>query len=80
MALEERMKKICKDLKAPDGKFVVCVWNPSNPRKSTPTIVGRPYSVEGFAIGYAKKMNKKLQPAIGETEYFVVDDKGYRLD
>lgn len=87
MSLEERMKKIYKDLKAPKGRFVVCVWNPSNPEKSVPKIRGRPYLLFEKAVEYVRIMNDKEQQGdIFETagfgsdlDYFVVDDKGCRL-
>ncbi len=79
MSLEARMKEAYQSLKAPKGKFAVYAWDPSNPEKSIPKQVGKPYSVEGFAIGYAKKMNAKEQPAIGEVAYFVLDGQGIRV-
>ena len=79
MTLETRMKKAYENLKAPEGKFVVCVWDPANPEKSIPVQISNPYTVEGSAIGYAKRMNTKGQPDIGEREYFVVDDRGTRV-
>ena len=90
MSLEERMKEAYKNLKSQEGKFAVVVWDPSNPEKSIPTIVAGPYTVEGFAIGYARRMNKKWYdetkekrakglPVVGEADYFVVDGYGDRI-
>lgn len=83
MGIEER-------LTAPEGKYLVCVWDPSNPEKSIPVPVAKPYSVFGFARGYASKMNalyeEKARQAekagnslIGEKDYFVMNDHGQRL-
>lgn len=66
-------------IKAQEGKFAVYVWDPSNPEKSIPILVGRPYPLKGFAVGNAKRMNIKEQPVIGEAEYFVVNDQGIRV-
>ena len=79
MSLEQRMKEAYKNLKAPEGKFEVYVWDPSNPEKSIPRQVSKPYSVEGFAVGYAKRMNAKQQAVIGEADYFVMNDRGIRI-
>ena len=54
--LEER-------LKAPEGKFAVCVWDPSNPSKSIPYIVSTKggkeaiYDSEKYASWYAGLRN-----------------------
>jgi hypothetical protein len=87
MTLEERMKKAYANLKAPKGKYVVCVWNPSNPNKSIPEIDGRPYLLFEKAVEYVKIMNDKEQSrnireraVVGpDLDYFVVDDKGCRV-
>lgn len=79
MPLEQRTEQAYKNLKAPEGKFAVYVWDPSNPEKSIPRRVGKPYGVEGFAVGYAKRMNEKQQQAIGEADYFVMNDQGTRV-
>ena len=90
MSLENRMKDACKNMKAPDGMFVIYVWNPSNPEKSIPMEVGEPYKIEGFAIGNARRMNKKWEmnyreanpeqrARMTETDYFVIDDQGMRI-
>jgi hypothetical protein len=63
----------------PEGMFAVCVWDPSNPEKSVPTIVGEPYKAKSSAISYVMRKNKEPQPKIGETEYFVMDDQGSRV-
>ena len=85
-------------MKAPEGQFAVCVWDPSNPRKSTPSIVETEttsrdaiYSSEKYACWYAKQRNKKaeqeytamnprIRVCLGETEYFVVNDQGNRVN
>ena len=76
MSLETRMKQAYKNLKAPEGKYIVCAWDPSNPEKSIPVQVAGPYTKLGFAKGYAKRMDAKPQPLIGERAYVVIDDKG----
>lgn len=88
MALEKKIKKAYESLKAPEGKFVVCVWNPSNTNKSVPEVDGWPYLLFEKAVEYAKTMNEKEQSrdireraVVGpDLEYFVVDDKGYRVN
>ena len=79
MSLEERMKEAYERLKAPEGKYIVCDWDPSNPEKSIPHRVAGPYTKIGNAKAYAKRMNSKPQPEIGEQEYFVMDDQGQRV-
>jgi hypothetical protein len=86
-----------RDIRAPQGRFAVCVWDPSNPEKSIPYIIRTEttrrdavYSSEKYACWYAEQKNKRwkkeFQTAkqekrtlIGESDYFVVDDKGCRL-
>ena len=79
MLLEARMKGSYASLKAPEGKFAVYAWDPSNPEKSIPIPVSKSYGVEGFAIGYAKRMNAKQQAVIGEADYFVMNDQGIKV-
>lgn len=75
--------------KAPNGKYVVCVWDAVRPSRST-RFASAPYSVKNFAVSYAKSQNKRLEdqvtsaddwsaPYIGEPEYFVIDDQGNRV-
>ena len=73
-------------LKAPEGKFAVCVWDPSNPEKSTPYIVDiEPdkeaiFDSEDAAIEYAEERNRKAPKLkFAETDYFVMNDKGFRV-
>ena len=88
MGIEEEVEKR-GELKAPEGLFLVCVWNPSNPRKSVPAEQLRT-AYKGLAMGYARRMNEKWkreydaatpeqQARIGEADYFVVDDNGVRI-
>ena len=48
---------IDEKLKASKGKFAVCVWDPYPRRDMKDPKVVRPYTREGYAIRYAKKMN-----------------------
>jgi hypothetical protein len=80
MPLEQMMKEGYKSMETPKGMFTVWVWDPSNPEKSIPKQVGKPYyTLEGRAIEYARRMNEKPQPDIGESDYFVMNDKGLRV-
>lgn len=78
-----------KEMGAPEGKYVVVGWNPSNPEKSVPRPVAEPYSVLNFAAAYASKRNKQWEKqrdeanaagkSIHEEDYFVMDDQGTRV-
>lgn len=90
MIMEKKQESLCDRLKAPEGKFNVCKWDPSNPEKSVPTVISGPYSQENFAVGYAKRRNADYQrriaqaaaqgkELIGEEDYFVTNDRGIRI-
>ena len=89
MGIEESVEEAGEKIRAPEGLFLVCVWDPSNPRKSVPAEQLRT-SYKGLAISYAKRMNERWkkkydkatpeeQSSMGEADYFVVDDKGVRI-
>ena len=66
MSLQERIKEAYKNLKAPEGQFIVCEWDPSNPEKSIPCITRTEttkrkavYKSEIYASWYAGMRNKK---------------------
>jgi len=97
MQIQKKYDRARDKLKAPKGKFAVCVWDPSNPEKSIPSIVYTEttnrkaiYASENYACWYARIRNKKWfewlqeqqqkgESVSGETDYFVMDDRGLRV-
>ncbi len=86
---EGEIREIWGRWAAPTKEFIVCAWDPTNPGQSKPRPVAGPYTVLNFAKAYAARMNSKERekteqrqksrtPWIGETEYIVVNDVGYR--
>lgn len=74
MSLEVRMKEAYQSLKAPEGEFAVCVWDPSNPEKSKPVLVrtkeGRfaIYTSRNYAAWYARIRNEQWFKEITEKK------------
>lgn len=79
----------CVELKAPESKYAVCDWDPSNPRKSVPSITqtlttkrDAVYTSLKYAEWYTDMRNKlwkQQTQKIGELEYFVIDAQGKRV-
>jgi hypothetical protein len=66
MQIQRKYDRARDELKAPEGMFAVCVWDPSNPEKSIPYIVDTEttsrkaiYASKKYACWYACMRNKK---------------------
>ena len=94
--LERRMETARKydklrDIRAPQGRFAVCVWDPSNPEKSIPYIIRTEttrrdavYSSEKYACWYACMRNKRWKnrflAATPEKKAFMGESDYFVLD
>ncbi len=60
------------EVRAPPGKYVVCVWDPARPRNDIGVVSG-PFEDAGTALDFEKRLNegefRRNQKAAKEREY-----------